>query len=259
MSDPNRIDEIEKFYRPIEKSQRTSDVLFWALVAISFALLFTKQFSEQATGILIIVFLTVAVVSFALSAYTKFFLIPDAERARRKQNLSDALATGLAHLNTNLYYNNGYKKSFLKLGANTFENSLFSKETATKMLIRKRMVLGGYFLSWLVILLVRSSDLELITWITQLLFSGEIIASHISLELLRYRHQAVFERFYDFFRHQVGEESQEGIATIIDIFSEYESAKSAAGIKLDSKIFETLNPALSEEWEAIRRNLEMDA
>jgi hypothetical protein len=40
---------------------------------------------------------------------------------------------------------------------------------------------------------------------------------------------------------------------------EYESAKSAAGLLLPTKIFNQINPALTVKWEQIRKDLKMNS
>jgi hypothetical protein len=258
MSANTRIDEVDRYYDPIGKLNGVSCILFWILVALSFSQLFADHYADTLSGALKIAFLTIALLSFTLSLVLRFSLIPKAERARRKQNLSNALGTSLSEDHTNLYYNNEYRESILKLGANTFENSLFSKEIASEMLKSRRFIILGYFLAWLLVLFVRESDLALITWVTQFVFSGEILVSWISLEILRCRHENVYERYYEFFRHGIDESSEEGVATILDIFADYESAKASAGIKLDSDIFEKLNPPLTKKWECIKEKLKMN-
>lgn len=257
MSESLRIDEVDKYYIPVKKTESFSNWLFWLLIMLSFSQLFSSHYADTVSDVLRIIFLITAVVSFAISLLLRVILIPRAERARRKQNLSNALGTTLSENHTNFYYNNEYHQSILKLGANTFENSLFSKEIASEMLKSKRFILAVYFIAWLLILFIRQSDLRLITWITQFVFSGEVLAGWISLELLRHRHANVYERYRDFFRHEIGGNTREGVATILDIFSDYESAKASAGIKLDTNIFNRLNPSLSKKWDGIKQQLNM--
>lgn len=258
MSESSRVDEVEKHYKPVEQINKAGQWLFWFLVALSFLQIFKASLPFIIQEVTTVLFLVGAILSLGLSITSRSFLTPKAERARRKQNLSNAFGASLSNERTNLYYNNSYKHSILRLGANTFENSLFSKETSGQMLKKTRLVFVGYFIIWFVILLVRQSNLDLITWITQFLFSGDIIGYWVSLELLRHRTERVFERYHDFFLHNIDESSAEGMAAIIDIYSDYESAKASAGIKLDSKIFHKLNPTLTVQWENLKEQLRMN-
>lgn len=259
MSEASRVDEVEKHYKPVDQINKAGQWLFWLLITLSFLQFFKASLPAIIQDIATILFLVGAVLSLGLSIFSRSMLTPKAERARRKQNLSNAFGASLSNERTNLYYNNSYKHSILRLGANTFENSLFSKETAGEMLKKTRLVFVGYFIIWLVVLLVRQSNLDLITWITQVLFSGDIIGYWVSLELLRHRTERVFERYHDFFLHNIDDSSAEGMATIIDIYSDYESAKASAGIKLDSEIFHKLNPTLTVQWEELKEQLKMNS
>jgi len=44
----------------------------------------------------------------------------------------------------------------------------------------------------------------------------------------------------------------------LDAFVEYESAKSAAGLLLPTKIFDEINPELTKRWEQIKKELKMN-
>ena len=258
MSETIRVDEVEKHYKPVEQINKVLDWLFWGLVALSFLQIFKTSLPPVVQDCSAVLFLAGAITSLALSIASRSFLTPKAERARRKQNLSNAFGAKLSNEKTNLYYNNSYKHSILRLGANTFENSLFSKETSAGMLKTTRIGLLVYFVVWFVVLALRQSNLDLITWITQFIFSTDILGYWIALELLRHRNEKVFERYHEFFRHSIDDRSAEGMATILDIYSDYESAKASAGIKLDSKIFHKLNPSLTAEWERIKEQLGMN-
>lgn len=189
---------------------------------------------------------------------SRFYLVPKAERMRRKQMLSDAFGTPISHDKTSLYYNNDYTPSVQRLGANTMENSLFSKEIASEMLCEKRLFTGGYAVLWILAFSLRHNNLEILTWITQILFSGEIVAQWLNLEILRIRHDRIYERLHHHFLHEIGGDSPKAIATVLDAFVAYESAKSSAGLLLSSKVFEKLNPSLTKKWCQIRQELNMD-
>ncbi len=177
---------------------------------------------------------------------------------RRKQVLSDAFGTPLTHDKTSLYYNNEYSPSVQRLGANTMENAFFSKEITARMLWKNRFITGGYLVTWLLAFALRHNNLEGLTWITQLVFSAEIVALWLNLEVLRFRYEHVYDQLHAHFLHEIGEDSHRAIATVLASFVDYESAKSSAGILLSTKVFNKLNPSLSEKWKQIRRDLKMN-
>lgn len=172
--------------------------------------------------------------------------------------LSDAFATPLSHDRTSLYYNNEYSPSVMRLGANIMENALFSKEVAGRMLHKSRAITGGYVIVWILAFALRHNNLAVLTWITQIVFSGAIVAQWMNLEFLRFRHEQTYERLHDHFLHEIGADSQRAIATVLDAFVTYEATKASAGILLSEKVFNELNPSLTERWDRIRQELNMN-
>ena len=258
-SPPQRIDEVEKSYTPIATIGRITTVLFWVNAAVSLFMSYaTSILGTTGQEALQVVFLALVLVYFTLSHFSRFSLVPQAERKRRLQMLSDAFGTPLSHDRTALFYNNQYPPSMRRLGANTMENAFFSKEVADKMLKRERLLIGGYIFVWFLAFGFRHNNLELLTWITQLVFSSEILTHWLKLEILRFRHERTFEQLHNHFLHQRGGKPSRAVADVIDAFVAYEAAKAAAGTMLSTKIFEQLNPTLTKKWEQIRRDLQMD-
>jgi len=204
------------------------------------------------------VFIAAVLTQFVVSQVNRFYLIPKAERMRREQMLSDAFGTPLSHDKTSLYYNNDYSPSIQRLGANTMENALFSSEVSAKMLISKRLYIGAYLITWIFIFSFQNTNLNIIIWVTQIIFSGEIITQWLSLEVLRIRQERTYEKLHTHFLHEIGGNSKRAIATILDSFVAYESAKSSASYLLSTKIFNELNPKLTKEWEQVRSELKMN-
>jgi hypothetical protein len=253
-----RIDEVGKFYVPVARMDKVTGALFWTIASISLLMPYaTYGLGEPKHSILKCVFIVLVLAHFLLSQTLRFYLVPSAERMRRKQLLSDAFGTRLSHDRTSHYYNNDYSPSIKRLGANTMENALYSKEIAAKMLITKRLKVGIYLLLWVLAFALRHNNLELLTWITQLVFSGEIVAGWLTLEILRFRHERTFDQLHAHFLHDIGDDAPQAVANVLDAFVAYESAKSSAGILLSSKIFHKLNPSLINKWEQIKTDLGM--
>ena len=126
------------------------------------------------------------------------------------------------------------------------------------MLFNKRLITAGYAVLWVLAFSLRHNNLEILSGITQTLFSGEVLAQWINLEVLRFRYERTYERLNNHFFHEIGADTPKAIATILDNFVAYESAKSSAGILLSINIFNKLNPSLTKKWNMIRQELKMD-
>lgn len=256
-SNLNRIDEVSQYYRPATIVELIGAVLFWVIVLLSLWMPYSEKSVDFVQPILQVAFIVMVFVYFVISQTVRFYLVPRAERMRRKQMLSDAFGAPLSHDKTSLYYNNEYSPSVQRLGANAMENSLFSKEIAARMLSKIRWVTGGYIALWLLAFTLRHNNLEILIWITQIVFSGEIIARWLNLEVLRLRHERIYDQLHAHFLHNIGATSHRSIATVLDSFVEYESAKSSAGLLLSTKVFNILNPELTKKWSQIRQELQM--
>ena len=250
-----RIDPIAKHYQAPDILDIMANILFYLLatVAIAIALIKQKDLKEFAS----IAFVAMVVIYFILKHLAALFLMPNAERLRRKQLLSDSFSVPLLHESTKEYYNNSISPSCQRLGSNIFESTFFSHRILAKMLVSERIKLATFFTIWIIALAYRGLSQEIVIIISQTLFSAEIIARWISMELLKTR---VCEAYNDMYRYFLTKPSNisESTALILESFSHYESAKAAATIRLSSKIFNELNSELSAEWQRIKLELKID-
>jgi hypothetical protein len=138
------------------------------------------------------------------------------------------------------------------------ENALFSKEIANGMLKRQRVLILIYMMIWIALFSIRRSDVDLLMWVTQVVFSADILADWLRLEWLRVRHEDTYSQLHQHFLNDIGQNSPAALAGILDAFVGYESAKSAAGVILSSTDFQVMNPELSKRWDSVRRDLKMD-
>ena len=255
-----RVDEVSRYYKPIKKIGLVCTSLFWVIAVLSLIMPYTTAIvaTPLFRSLLQTSFVVLVIIRFVLSQFSSRHLVPVAEHMRRKELLSDAFGSPLSHDQTSLYHNNQYSPSVQRLGANTMENALFSKEIAARMLYTKRWIVGGYAIIWVLAFTLRHNNLELLIWITQLVFSAEILDQWFKLEFLRAKCEQTYEQLHAHFFHGIGENSPSAVATILDAFVMYESAKSSAGLNLSTKAFHKLNPTLSKKWEEIRRQLKMD-
>ena len=254
-----RVDEVSKHYEPVKTITAIGSCLFWVIAALSLCMFYVASLGRP--GILAVLqafYIVFVLVDFGLSQISRLYLFPKAENMRRKQLLSDAFGTPLSHNRTNLYYNNQCPPSVQRVGANTMENALFSKEIAGAMLIRRRIIVGGYIVVWLLAFSLRLNNLTVIMWMTQIVFSGHIVAKWLNLEVLHARHERVYETLHHYFLHQISQDSERAIASVLDAFVWYEAAKSSAGVMLSTKIFQKLNPSLTQKWNRIREELKID-
>ena len=251
-SDPIR----ENYYASVQMADRASDLLFGVGVILSFCpLLIDKERHEDLYGVILIIFGLSAVLLFMLGAIQRLYLTPRAEDKRRQDFFSSACNVSLTHEKTDGYYNNELKDPVRRIAAQVLENSLFTKEISLQMARRERFKAGSYLILWLALLFYRRVDIGWLVAASQVLFSEQILSKWLRLEWLRVRSEKTFDDVFRLF--QTRPKSAQFHAHALDAVTMYESAKATAAITLSSKIFDRLNPSLSDEWERIKRMLNL--
>jgi hypothetical protein len=258
-SETKRIDGLERYYRPIERCETWRTRLFWVSAVLSVVVLYSQWIPWDAVrDVPTVLFSASVILHIVLSLYNRFHLIPEAEAKRRKQLLSDSFDIPLTPEQTQAYYNNPLAPSIQRLGANVLENSFFAKSVCRKMAVRERVKVLIYFTVWFLAAFWRNTPLGLLIVVTQTVFSEEIIARLVSLEVLRHRNEYLYEELYHEFLHKIDFQSATGTACILDAFAAYEAAKAAAALKQSTKIFNELSPGLTREWASICDRLGMN-
>lgn len=257
-SDPGRIDEVSKHYVPVVQADRFSSLLFIGAAALSLLMPYSAWLvGDDGRNVLSALFLVLTIFRFAVSQLSRVFFLPKAERMRRKQLLTDAFGAPISADQTTLYYNNPIAPSYQRLGANIMENAFFGKEISSRMLGRKRLITGVYVVGWIIAFALRHNNLEVLTWVTQVVFSAEVFASWIKLEIFHGQCQSVYDQLYAHFLHRISENDPAAVPGVLDAFAAYESAKAATGVMLSSKIFVEMNSPLTEEWRKVRARLKI--
>jgi len=251
-----RLDSLDKCYKSIEQFEKLSTVLYWLLFVLSLITLYTND--VDMNYILSALFIIFTLAFSIANNFLKIYLIPRAENKRRVHLLSNSLGISLDNEKTNAYYNNSINPSFLRLGANVFENSLFAKTVVSKMLVRERIKITLYILLFLVSILYKGANLSAVAIIAQTLFSGEVICKWLYMECLKNENEKIFDGLHNLFLSYSDSRKNEFTAQIIDYVVKYESVKSYCGIKQSSKIFFQINSEVSKEWEEIKKKLKID-
>ncbi|MBN3553307.1 hypothetical protein JYA63_03450 [Fictibacillus nanhaiensis] len=255
-----RYDSLDRHYKDIEKLNTATTTLFWVNAALSIAVFFVDN-SLTVKNILLTVFTITTFGYFVIDNYLSIFKIPKVEDIRRVHLLTNSFNVPLDNEKTNMYYNNEIEPSLLKLGANIFENSLFAKRVTYEMAKRERIKIGIFIVVFFVALLLRTTEMELISILAQTLFASTLIPAYVRLEVLHFKNKVIFDSLHDIFlfhNQRTSESDKRMSAKLLDCFVKYESAKAYSGVKQDSKIFHKINPEVTQEWEEIKRSLNVD-
>lgn len=247
-----RKDTVQKYFDKVDVVNCIHNILFWTSAILSILIFFSKDLNIEST--LNILFILVTILYFTFSSFLSVFLIRHAQDKRRTNFLTDSLGIKLDDEITNEYYNNSQIPSLTRLGVNAFENSLFTMRTSEKMLIKERLKVGIYILLWLILTLVRNTDIYLIAIIGQTLFTSGILIHWLKLEVLSYSCNRIFNDFRQLFISS-DINNKENQAIILKLVFQYETVKANMGVHMSSKIFFRINKQVSDEWERIKANV----
>src|SRR5258706_942978 len=173
------------------------------------------------------------------------YIFQDAESKRRDDFFDNSLNTKIAEENSQGYFSNdGHSPGIMKMGVNCFENSYLTKSVATKML--RLMVIKSIVVLVLFIVMAFLPDRDFLITAVQLALPFTIIQQTVRLFIFRNRIARVFRHFQQIFSSTTNGQKEQ---LIIHNVTSYETTLAWACIKLDSKLFNTMNPDLSLQWE----------
>ncbi|WP_215115713.1 hypothetical protein [Exiguobacterium sp. s80] len=249
-----RVDTVENYFKRVSIISKVSNILFWCSIILSFAIFFSEEYLGLNI-LLTVFFILITVLYFIFSNWLSLFLLREAQNRRRVHLLSDSLGSKLDDEETNLYYNNPELPSLYRLGMNVFENSLFTLRVTEKIAIMERLKIILYLIVWISLMLVRETDLNLISIVAQTIFTTGILISWIKLEILRFTSEKIFKEFRQLFLTNGIEKNDKVIPIILNLVFSYETTVASMGVHLSSKIFHSINPNVSTEWETVKRNI----
>lgn len=249
-SDPIR----ERYFHAVESVQRASDYFFYIGAVLSVLVLVIEKVEHPiAYDVLLTIFALDVLALFIASMASRLYFNPRAADERNRDFLTNACDVKLTHEQTDGYYNNDASEPLRRVAAQVLENTFFSKRIALRMAKAERIRNGIYIAIWLVCVLFRRTDLGVIVACAQAVFSEQIISKWLRLEWLRARSERVYDNVYRLFR--ANPKKSEFNAMALEEYVLYETAKANAAITLSGKIFNEMNPTLSEEWASIQKTL----
>lgn len=253
MSTINKIVPFQIDYKMVNKISSFAS-LFLSLAAItSLAILFVDCISivENKKNLLSIFTGTLSVFAVLYFIFDVFqnYLFQQVELNRKNDFIDNSLKTDLADNNSEGYFSNDeIEAGTFKLGVNGFENSLFTKTILGKMLppmlIKCLLVIILYLC---VAIFTYQSEFAIML---QILLPYTIIQKTIRMSVLYYQVKYVFNQFKNVFSSAV--ESKRDSLLVHNVIN-YETALAWAGILINQKLFNKLNPELTQEWEKLKK------
>jgi hypothetical protein len=251
-----RIDTVDNYFKRVNHVSTVSSLLFWLSVLCSFALFLTR-YNANINYFVNVLFVIITFLYFIFSNWLSVFLLREAQSKRRVNLLSDSLGIKLDDEQTNLYYNNSQSPSIIRLGMNVFENTLFTWRITEQMVKLERIKVLLITISWILLVLLRDTNLNLITTVAQTIFTTGLVVSWIKIEVLRHSCGQIFNELRQVFLTNGLKANKKAISIILSLVFRYETTVASMGIHLSSKAFYKINPTVTEEWEKVKRNINL--
>lgn len=201
--------------------------------------------------IYLIVFLNIAYV--IISFINDIYFINVAENERRKTNISNSFKVNITSKKTNLYYNNQFEPSIKKMGVNSFESTLYTKNTLSKMILYNALKTFLLGVMWIIII-VNVKNINIFQITTELFFSAEVLLVLIKNIYYYFETKKLYDDFYYQFITKKYNESDD-LPIILQYVLEYECLKSYCHFLLSERIFEKYKTKIKEEWTSILKEI----
>ena len=157
------------------------------------------------------------------------------------------------------YFSQDYiSPGLYKMCVNCFENSLFSLSIAKEMELRRYVKAG--IVSLLFLYTATVGDSGTVRYLTDAILPLSLIQDAIKFYLYIARLEKVHDGFASFFQSIKGKpkEFEKRHAEALKLITSYETTLAWSLIKLDSKIYRRLNPSLSQDWDKLKQQYQIN-
>lgn len=255
----------DNYYQPVRFSEKVGALLFWISGILSIFAVFTdgewlpdllgKNYVAVANETLNVLFPVFVVALFIQGIAHRLYFLPRAEEARRANFLSDSYGVSLSDEETEGYYNNKFDGSVERVAANCMESAYFTAAISKAMLKSIRSWSAIYLTVYLILLVHRRTDIEMIELAAGVVFSEAVLSNWLRCEFLRHRSEDVYERLRRLFADNPSTRNDHWGARAQEILLRYETTKAIAAIPVSSKLYLRMNDELSSEWDRRRNTL----
>ncbi|MBY5502348.1 hypothetical protein HFO82_27540 [Rhizobium leguminosarum] len=245
-----------EFYIPLGTAEKVSTSAFYLAAVLSIGVLLIDRSSQPQLYSVVQATFAVSVVAFFISSIViRTYFAVRAHSNRVADFVSNAFSVPLVASPSEGYYNTTATEPFLRMGASVLENTLFTKSILKRMLRFERGRMCLYVFAWLGAAFNRSTDLEILAVVAQVLFSEELVSRWIRMEWLRSRVERLYDDLYALLQSTTNFESKEFRARVIEGLIRYETSKAQAGLSLSTRLFKKLDADLSRQWSALANQL----
>lgn len=197
------------------------------------------------------------IISYAICCFIAEYIFYNASIQRRTDFVDNSFGTSLAEERSKDYYTNEFiATGIYKMAVNGFENSLFTFHIAKSMI--RPLWLKNILFAILVILFSIFGFNNALVLLIQLTLPIFLLQQAIKHTLFVNRINRVYENYRRLFNDLKGQnDSKQKRPEIFLNVIDYETTLTYGSILLNTKIYNRMNPKLSEKWEELKKEYEI--
>ncbi len=198
------------------------------------------------------------IVAFAVLEFITKSIFAEASSQKRYDYIDNSFETSFSEENSENYYSNdNIEKGIYKMAVNGFENSYFTYNIAKKMI--KSLWIKNTLIAIIFIFLAIMGFNSAFVMILQLSLPLILLNQAIKHTVFVNRINKIYENYRRLFQDLKSNTNRElkNPEILINVI-EYESTLSWGSILLDTTIYNELNDELSEKWEEMKLNYQIE-
>jgi hypothetical protein len=175
-------------------------------------------------------------------------------KKKRNDLIDNSFGSNLNGIKSEGYFSNSnLKDGLFKLAVNSFESSYFTATIVSNMLLKKWLTTGALVIA--ILLSVFSGNLGVLNSIIQLSITGIIFQQTIKLQWYYFKMNQINQDFKVLFNNLMNApDGTDNNSEILRNVLNYECGHAWGCVLNDSDIYNKLNPKMTQDWEAIKKN-----
>ncbi len=230
--------------------------IFWFvfLLSISPIVLESAGFKLKANDVISIINMIAIGLTLLLELLIEYILVPQADSMRRDDFIDNSFGSTFAPNPSIGYYDNDEVNNGLyKVSCNLFENCFFTYNLAKSITMRKLILPALIMLTVFASAFYGFKQVPFALSFLQVLFSTNILGSLIKHCILLDRLHDIRDAWIGLFQHNDFKQNVENYrASIYRYWLQYETLHSRIQAGIPDKVFQKLNPKLTQEWNEIK-------
>ncbi|MGL6107712.1 hypothetical protein [Romboutsia sp.] len=235
------------FFAKLQKTEKNRCRVFWVSV-IGSAIIPLFNISN-ANSIFTIASLIVLIYLGVQSDYYR----SNAEKKRRSDLFDNSFGTKYNHDKSKGYYSNDeIPNGMYKVATNVFQNCFWSLEISTKMKEKEKIknLVVGIVIALFAVFGFLNNMISIP--VLQLFLSQEFLVKYINLDRYNRELEDIFKELKDLFSRNLNDSIESEQARLLNVIIRYECNILNWKIDLDSKIFNSEDARLEQEWSKMK-------